>query len=78
MTKIKLRKEDLINRANIELECFPGYIEGMKIESARMIGSCLIIGGFCFMDNGGPKEKTRKALEIYSEFAEIFVKKYTL
>lgn len=78
MNKIKLKKDDLINRANIELKNFPGYIEGMKIESARMIESYLIIGGFCFIDNGGSKEKIERALKTYRAFAETFVKKYTL
>jgi hypothetical protein len=78
MTKIALAESELINRANKELESFPGYIEGMKIESARMEKHILVMQGFCFMDNGKPTSKTNEALTVYNEFAKDFATRYTL
>lgn len=78
MTKIALGEDELIKRANLELESFPGFIEGMKIESARMEKHILVMHGFCFMDNGKPTEKTNQALVVYNEFAKWFAEKYTL
>ncbi|MBB1486703.1 DUF2498 family protein [Oceanospirillum sediminis] len=78
MIKLVLSEADIIDRANTELASFPGYIKGMKIESARMDGNMLVIGGQCFMSNGKPTDKTQKALEVYNKFAENFVQNYTL
>jgi len=78
MDKVVLTEQELIIRANQELKCYPGYIDGMKIESARMEKHILVMYGDCFLKNGLPTERTTQALHVYNEFGNDFSKKYTL
>lgn len=79
MSKKILTEATLIELANEQLKSFPRFMEGMKIESARMEKHILVMYGNCFLNEKGiPTEKTTPALEVYNEFAKGFSEQYTL
>ncbi|MEM5547038.1 hypothetical protein [Pseudoalteromonas fuliginea] len=74
MNKITLPKLELLQVANEKLKQFPGFIEGMQIESARLIAGNLMLTGTLMLDEVvGIQVK-----EVYDSFIEEFNRNYTL
>jgi hypothetical protein len=74
MNKITLPKLELIQVANEKLKKFPGFIEGMEIESAELIAGKLMLRGTLMLD----EILGIQVQEIYENFIEKFNQDFTL
>jgi hypothetical protein len=77
--KIALNEAELVEIANSRLRQYPGYEDGMKIDSAKMVKHILVLHGeFFFDENNSPSSKSIRAMQVYDDFSREFGNQYVL
>lgn len=72
-------KQELLDLANERIKQRPGFVEGMQLHEAKMVGDIVVLYGECFLSpDGGATARTAPAIEFYNEFAAEFVDEYGL
>lgn len=74
-----LPKQELLDMANEKIKHRPGFIDGMQVNDAEMVGNILVMRGECFFTpSGDATVQSGPAIEFYNKFAAEFADEYGL